>query len=160
MVREPGHNHKGNGDSRSHSNTLDRGDIFQSGPSGRLGCNRNRRLQSALSWMVGDLVSWGWSVFAFYTRGSDGSCGRGGLFGPDPFQELAILIGQRGFGKGKGEIMDALALGDIEAFVVGDDLQLFFKGAGMDIGNVFVDGQVIHFGNPFCELIKNGRIGL
>jgi len=29
----------------------------------------------------------------------------------------------------------------------------------VDVGDVFEDGQMVHFGDPFCELIENGGIG-
>ncbi len=42
---------------------------------------------------------------------------------------------------------------------MGCDPEFFFHRPGVDIGGVFEDGQVIHFGDPFGELIEDRGIG-
>src|SRR6185437_1779543 len=67
------------------------------------------------------------------------------------------------FGRqGKTEIVDAVAAGDIESFIMCLDLQLVVDGraAGIDIRVVFEYRQLAKLDDPFRESIEHGRVGL
>jgi len=88
------------------------------------------------------------------------SCRGRRFFGFDPLQELVVQVRQWALWQGKAKVVYAFALGDIEAFIVGADGQLVFYRHGVDIVDVFQQGQSVHIDDPFGELIEDGGVRL
>ena len=83
-----------------------------------------------------------------------------GFFIFDPLKELVVQVRQGTVGQGKTKVVYPFALGNIEAFIMGADLQFGFHRPGMDIVDIFQQRQAIHGDHPFGELIEHRGVRL